>query len=54
MDGRANQARALLERAEVIFIDYLGLLRGTGKTRYEQVTQISVDLHVMAQQLVLP
>ena len=45
------RARALLERAEVIFIDYLGLLRGTGKTRYEQVTQISVDLHVMAQQL---
>lgn len=45
------KSQALRERAEIIFVDYLGLIRGAGKSRYEQITQISVDLHVMAQQL---
>lgn len=45
------KSQALRERAEIIFVDYLGLIRGEGKSRYEQITQISVDLHIMAQQL---
>lgn len=35
--------------AEVVFVDYLGLLRGPGRDRYEQVTGISVALHTFAQ-----
>lgn len=35
--------------AEVVFVDYLGLVKGSGKDRYEQVTGISVDLHTFAQ-----
>lgn len=43
------QSKALKLKADVIFIDYLGLLQAEGRTRYEKVTNISVDLHVMAQ-----
>ena len=35
---------------DVIFIDYLGLITGPGKSIYEQVTNISKDLHNFAQQ----
>ena len=42
-------AKAQRLGAEVVFIDYLGLLQGRGRDRYEQVTNISVDLHNFAQ-----
>lgn len=34
---------------DIIFIDYLGLITGKGKSLYEQVTNISKDLHTFAQ-----
>lgn len=44
------KSRALQMKAEVIYIDYLGLISATsGKSQYEKVTQISLDLHTMAQ-----
>lgn len=42
-------AVALARRHKIIFVDYLQLLRGRGKDRFEQVTNISVELHTMAQ-----
>lgn len=44
------QAVALSRRYDVIFVDYLQLLRGSGKGRYEDVTEISLGLHTLAQQ----
>lgn len=43
------QAAATAKRYDVIFIDYVQLLRAEGKTRVEQVTNISLALHTMAQ-----
>lgn len=43
------QAAAMARGAEVVFIDYLGLVKGRGKDLYERVTNISMDLHTMAQ-----
>ena len=40
---------ALSRRHRIVFIDYLQELRGRGRDRYEQVTNISLDLHAMAQ-----
>ena len=42
-------AVALREKAEVIFIDYLGLVSGEGKSDYERVSAISKYFHVFAQ-----
>lgn len=36
---------------EIIVIDYLQLMRAKGGSRYEQVTNISLDLHTIAQSL---
>jgi replicative DNA helicase len=44
------RAKAIQLGAEVIFVDYLGLVRDSAKSRYEKVTNISQDLHTMAQQ----
>lgn len=44
------QAVTLSRRYDVIFVDYLQLLRGGGKGRYEDVTEISLGLHTLAQQ----
>ena len=44
------KAKAVQEKAEIIFIDYLGLVKAEGKGRYEQATSISIDLHTLAQQ----
>lgn len=44
------RAWAVRLRADVIFVDYIGLVKAPGKSLYEQVTRISNDLHVMAQQ----
>ncbi len=46
----AIHAKAVQERAEVVFIDYLTLLSAEGKSLYEKATSISKDLHMMAQQ----
>lgn len=35
--------------AEIVMIDYLSLIRGYGRDRYETVTNISLELHEMAQ-----
>lgn len=44
------KAQAQRMRAQVIFIDYLQLLRQAGaKDRYTAVTQLSMDLHELAQ-----
>lgn len=45
------RAKAIQLNADIIFIDYLGLIQGTGRTIYEKTTQISMDIHTMAQQL---
>lgn len=50
MSVRDIQAVALSRRHEVIFVDYLQLVRSAGKDRYEQVTNTSKDLHIMAQE----
>lgn len=44
------KAKAVQLGAEVIFIDYIGLIKSNGKDRYEKITNISVDLHTIAQQ----
>ncbi len=44
------QAKAIQERAEVVFIDYLTLLSADGKSLYEKATNASKGLHTMAQQ----
>lgn len=43
------QAKALERRAEVVVVDYIGLVGGQGKSIYERVTNVSRDLHIMAQ-----
>jgi len=44
------KAQTLRMKADVIFIDYLQLLRQAGaKDRYTAVTQLSMDLHELAQ-----
>lgn len=43
------RAKALQEQAEIIFIDYLSLLKAEGRSLYEKVSNISIDLHTMAQ-----
>lgn len=39
---------ALTRRYDIIFVDYLQLVRGRGKDRYEQVTNVSAGLHTLA------
>ena len=43
------RACALQLRAEVIFVDYLGLISHGGKDLYQKVTGISIALHTLAQ-----
>lgn len=45
------RAITLQHKFQVIFVDYLQLLQAKGAGRYEQVTAISMGLHVMAQEL---
>lgn len=40
---------ALSHRYEIIYIDYLQIINGSGKSRYEIVTNISVRLHQLSQ-----
>ncbi len=49
MTVRDIQAVTLNKRYDIIFVDYLQLIVANGKNRYEEVTNISKDLHTMAQ-----
>lgn len=44
------KAYSIQAQAEVIFIDYISLVKSQGNGAYEKVTNISIDLHTMAQQ----
>lgn len=44
------RAKAIQLKAQVVFIDYLSLIKANGNSLYEKVTNISIDLHTMAQQ----
>lgn len=41
--------QAIARRHEIIYIDYLQIISGEGKSRYDQVTAISVRIHQLAQ-----
>lgn len=43
------EAYTIQRGAKVIFIDYLSILKGQGKSLYERVSNISMDLHTLAQ-----
>lgn len=43
------KAEAIRLQADIIFIDYLGLINAKGKSRYEMVTNTSLALHTLAQ-----
>jgi len=47
-----QQIKAAIVRlgAEVAFVDYMGLIKADGGSRYEKMTNISIDLHTIAQQ----
>lgn len=49
MAVRDIQAAALNRRYQAVFVDYLQIVAAPGKSRYEQVTGISMDLHTLAQ-----
>lgn len=49
MSVRDIQAITLNRRYQVIFVDYLQIVPSQGKTRYEQVTNVSIALHTMSQ-----
>lgn len=49
MSVRDIQAVTLNKRYQVIFADYLQIIAAQGKTRYEQVTGVSIGLHTLAQ-----
>lgn len=44
------KAEAMQRNAEIIFIDYLGLVKSEGKSRYEKVTNTSLELQGIAKQ----
>lgn len=45
------RARTIMRRFDVIFIDYVQLIAAPGRERWDIVTNISIQLHRMAQQL---
>ena len=45
------RAYTLAHRFDVIYVDYLTLIRAPGKTEFDQATYISKALHQMAQDL---
>ena len=49
MTVRDIRATALARRHEIVYVDYLQLIRAEGKDRYTQVTNISLGLHELAQ-----
>lgn len=50
MSVKSIQAYALARQFDVVYIDYLQLIQSGGRgSRYDAVTQISMDLHTLAQ-----
>lgn len=45
------RSRVIMRRFDVIFIDYVQLINGPGQERWNIVTNVSIQLHRMAQQL---
>lgn len=45
------QAFALARRHQIVIVDYLQIVAGTGKDEYSQVSAISKSLHIMCQSL---
>lgn len=45
------QSLAVNRKWEIVFVDYVQIMQGSGKSRYEVVTDISQSLHSMAQSL---
>ena len=45
------RAVSMMRGYQIIFVDYLQLLQGSGENRTSQVTQISIALHTLAQSL---
>lgn len=43
------KSKALQLNADIIFVDYLTLVKDPGKNAYERATKISMDLHTLAQ-----
>lgn len=58
IDAACRKIRADLERAKVplslVVVDYAQLVRGEGKTRYEQMTSVSIGLKTIAGLLEVP
>lgn len=52
--GVKQVKRRLAGNLGLVIIDYLGLIRGEGKSRYEEITNISIALKGMALQLGVP
>jgi replicative DNA helicase len=50
----AKKAKRQMGGLDLIVIDYLQLIKGEGSSRYEQVTNISRDLKVMAKDMDVP
>lgn len=44
------KAKAIQLGAQLIFVDYMGLVRDEAQGRYEKLTNISIGLHTLAQQ----
>lgn len=52
--GAKQAKRAMGDEMDLLIVDYAQLLRGTAKTRYEQITEISIALKALAGQLNVP
>lgn len=50
----AKKAKRQLNGLDLLVVDYLQLIQGKGGSRYEQVTNISRDLKIMAKELDVP
>jgi len=50
----AKQVHARQGQLGLVVVDYLQLLRSSGKSRYEQITEISIGLKMLARQLNAP
>ena len=49
MNAETIEHEAVSMGADVIFVDYIGIVTGKKKSRYEQVTDTSIALHSLAQ-----
>ena len=45
------RAVTMMQGYKIVIIDYLQLIQGSGSSRYEQVTEVSIALHTMARTL---